>query len=144
VSLQVENLNEDDIMFQDPAIPDPQIHDISPIIDDSLSTEYSSPVVQQPQQPVAVGRAKRDIRPPKRLIEECDIAFALSCAEDVDCSTEPSTYNEAMISNDRDEWVFAMQEKMHLFEKNGTWDIVRLLKEKKTVRCKWIFKRKVG
>jgi hypothetical protein len=33
---------------------------------------------------------------------------------------------------------------MHLFEKNGTWDIVRLLKEKKTVRCKWIFKRKVG
>jgi hypothetical protein len=102
VSLRVENLDEDDNMFQDAAILDPQVHDISPIIDDSLSTEHSSPVVQQPQQPVAIGRAKRDIRPPKRLIEECNIAFALSCAEDVDCSTEPSTYNEAMVSNDRD------------------------------------------
>jgi hypothetical protein len=29
-------------------------------------------------------------------------------------------------------------------EKNGTWDIIRLPKEKKTIRCKWIFKRKVG
>ncbi|KAL5671731.1 hypothetical protein ACJX0J_016037, partial [Zea mays] len=43
----------------------------------------------QPQQDVTVGRAKRDIRPPKKLIEECNIAFDLSCANDVDCSTEP-------------------------------------------------------
>jgi hypothetical protein len=27
---------------------------------------------------------------------------------------------------------------------NGTWDIVRLPKQKKAVRCKWIFKRKKG
>jgi hypothetical protein len=112
VSLQVENLDEDDIMFQDAAIPDPQVHDISPIIDYSLSIDHSSPVVQQPQQFVVVGRAKRDIRPPKRLIEECNIAFALSYVGDIDCSVEPSTYSEAMVSNDRDKWVFAMQEEM--------------------------------
>jgi hypothetical protein len=68
--------------------------------------------VRQPQHHVVVGRAKRDIRPPKRLIEEGNIAFSLSCAVDVDCCTEPSTYNEAMVSNDRDKWVFAMQEEM--------------------------------
>jgi hypothetical protein len=100
--------------------------------------------VQQPQQSIVVGRAKRDIRPLKRLIEECNTAFALSCAEDIDCSVEPSTYNEAMVSNDRDKWVFAMQEQMQSLEKNGTWDIVCLLKEKKPIRCKWIFKRKEG
>ena len=90
-----------------------------------MSTEHSSPIVQQPQHRVAVVRAKRDIRPPKILIEECNIAFALSYAEDVDCSTEPSTYNEAMVSNDCDKWVFAMQEEMQPLEKNGRWDIVR-------------------
>jgi hypothetical protein len=78
------------------------------------------------------------------LIEECNIAFALSCAEDVDCSLDPSTYNEAMVSNDSDKWLFAMQEEMQSLEKNGAWDIIRLLKEKKTIRCKWIFKRKEG
>jgi hypothetical protein len=41
-------------------------------------------------------------------------------------------------------WVFAMQEEMQSLEKNGTWHIVRLPKEKKIVRCKWIFKRKDG
>jgi hypothetical protein len=41
----VENLDEDDNMFQDAAILDPPVHDISPIVDDSLSIEHSSPVV---------------------------------------------------------------------------------------------------
>ena len=27
-------------------------------------------------------------------------------------------------------------------EKNGTWDLVKLPKDKKSVHCKWIFKRK--
>jgi hypothetical protein len=49
-----------------------------------------------------------------------------------------------MVSNDREKWVFAMQEEKQTLEKNGTWDIVRLPKEKKIVRCKWIFKRKEG
>jgi hypothetical protein len=37
-----------------------------------------------------------------------------------------------------------MQEEMQLLEKNGTWDVVRLPKHKKVVRCTWIFKRKEG
>jgi hypothetical protein len=37
-----------------------------------------------------------------------------------------------------------MQEEMQSLEKNGTWDVVRLPKHKKVVRCKWIFKRKEG
>jgi hypothetical protein len=36
----------------------------------------------------------------------------------------------------------AMHDKMESLEKNGTWYLVQLPKGKKTVRCKWIFKRK--
>jgi hypothetical protein len=31
---------------------------------------------------------------------------------------------------------------MESLEKNGTWDLVQLPKGKKTVCCKWFFKRK--
>ena len=30
-------------------------------------------------------------------------------------------------------------EEMNAFKKNGTWEIVDLLKEKRTLGCKWIF-----
>jgi hypothetical protein len=72
------------------------------------------------------------------------MSFALSCAEEVDYSAEPSTYTEAIVSGDREKWMVAMQEEMQSLEKNGTWDIVRLPTGKKAVRCKWIFKRKEG
>ena len=37
-----------------------------------------------------------------------------------------------------------MHEEMQSLEKNGTWDGVRLPKQKKAIRWKWIFKRKEG
>ena len=33
---------------------------------------------------------------------------------------------------------------MESLEKNGTWDLVKLPREKKPIRCKWVFKRKDG
>jgi hypothetical protein len=62
----------------------------------------------------------------------------------VENDVEPATYTEAISSVDREKWISAMQEEMQSLEKNGTWDVVRLPKHKKAVRCKWIFKRKEG
>jgi hypothetical protein len=75
------------------------------------------------------------------LIEECNVAYALSVAEEIE-GAEPSNYSEAIISADGNNWMDAMHDKMESLEKNGTWDLVQLPKGKKTVRCKWIFKRK--
>ena len=33
---------------------------------------------------------------------------------------------------------------MESLNKNGTWDLVRLPKGKKAIRCKWVFKKKEG
>ncbi len=112
---------------------------------DSSSAPHSSSVVQPTQHSIAVDRPRRQINPPKRLIEECNIAaYALSCAEEVEGNAEPSNYNEAITSADCNNWMTAMQDEMESLEKNGTWDLVKLPKEKKHVRCKWIFKRKEG
>ncbi|KAK1679181.1 hypothetical protein QYE76_040029 [Lolium multiflorum] len=63
---------------------------------------------------------------------------------EVEHDTEPATYTEAVASVDRVKWISAMQEEMQSLDKNGTWDVVPLPKQKKVVRCKWIFKRKEG
>jgi len=57
---------------------------------------------------------------------------------------EPATYTEAVVSGDREKWIFAMQEEMRSLEENDTWDVVHLPKQKKAIRCKWIFKRSEG
>jgi hypothetical protein len=54
----------------------------------------------------------------------------------VEHDAEPATYTEAIASVDKEKWLGAMQEEMQSLEKNGTWDVVRLPKQKKAVRCK--------
>ena len=71
-------------------------------------------------------------------------SYVLSCAEQVEDASEPATYIGAIDSVDKDKWISTMQEEMQSLEKNGTWEIVHLPKQKKSVRCKWVFKRKKG
>ena len=126
VRLQVEHLDEE----------------VAETVDEEI-VQTSPPVLQQPS--IAADRPRRNIVPPNRLIEECDVVyFALSCAEQVEHEAEPATYTEAIASVDRDKWIGVMHEEMQSLEKNGTWGVARLPKQKKAVRCKWIFKRKEG
>ena len=63
-------------------------------------------------------------------------------AEGIDANEEPFTYSEAVSCDDYGRWMIIMQEEMESLHKNGTWDLVRLPKGKKVIRCKWTFKRK--
>jgi hypothetical protein len=115
--------------------------DDSPIVDDPSIVEHSSLVVQPPQHSIANDRPKRGPKPRKRLVEECNVTYALSVVEEIE-GVEPSNYSEAIISIDGNNWMAAMHDEMESLEKNGTWDLVQLPKGKKTICCKWIFKRK--
>ncbi|KAG8472156.1 hypothetical protein CXB51_036420 [Gossypium anomalum] len=89
-------------------------------------------------------KTKREIKPPKKYAEADLVAYALNVAEDIDANQEPSNYSEAISCEDSEKWMFAMQEEMESLHKNKTWDLVKLPKGKKTVRCKWVFKKKEG
>ncbi len=39
-------------------------------------------------------------------------------------------------------WDNAMDEKMAALDANATWELVVLPKDKKTIRCKWVYKVK--
>ncbi|KAG8474857.1 hypothetical protein CXB51_031589 [Gossypium anomalum] len=85
---------------------------------------------------------RREIKPPKKYAEADLVAYALNVAEDIDANQEPSNYSEAVSCEDSEKWMFAMQEEMESLHKNRTWDLVKLPKGKKTVHCKWVFKKK--
>jgi len=140
IRVEVEHSTEKEIVTED---NDGDASDNSDYDNDNMPD--SSPVMQQQNLSIAAGRQRRNCGPRPRLIEECNIVnYALSCAEQVEHGHEPSTYTEAIATSDREKWISAMQEEMQSLEKNGTWDVVRLPKQKKAVRCKWIFKRKEG
>ncbi|GJU92472.1 putative RNA-directed DNA polymerase [Tanacetum coccineum] len=52
---------------------------------------------------------------------------------------EPKTYNEACKDN---RWIDAMNLEMEALNRNGTWFITELPKDKKAIGCKWVFKVK--
>jgi Reverse transcriptase (RNA-dependent DNA polymerase) len=52
---------------------------------------------------------------------------------------EPNSYQEAIKSP---AWCKTMEEELHALEKNRTWKITQLPKEKKLVGCKWVYKIK--
>jgi hypothetical protein len=128
--------DNDNVVVQDA----PNVDD-STIVDDPSIVEHSSPVVQPPQHSIANDRPRRGSKPRKRLIEECNVAYALSVAEEIE-GAEPSNYSGAIIFADGNNWMAAMHDEVESLEKKGTWDLVQFPKGKKTVRCKWIIKRK--
>ena len=86
---------------------------------------------------------KRQVKPPKRYGQAKMTTFALSVAEEI-VDMEPKTYQEAINSNEADQWVKAIQEEMDSLRKNETWELVTKPKDRKVVGSKWVFKRKQG
>ncbi|KAK1612928.1 hypothetical protein QYE76_036601 [Lolium multiflorum] len=104
---------------------------------DDIVVQHSPTVLQQTNSFIAADRPRRNKDPRPRLIEESNLVHhALHCAEQVEHDTEPATYTEVVASVDRVKWISAMQEDMQSLDKNGTWDVVPLPKEKKKTEGK--------
>ena len=49
---------------------------------------------------------------------------------------------EALSSPEKDEWIKAMESEMESLNKNEVWNLVKLPEGRKSVGCKWVFKKK--
>ncbi|CAJ2663689.1 unnamed protein product [Trifolium pratense] len=82
-------------------------------------------------------RERRSVKPPERYGYEDLAAYALLTS-----SGDPSTFREAMASQEKERWMGAMMEEMESLQKNQTWELVQLPKGKRAIGCKWVYKRK--
>uniref|UniRef100_A0A2N9EW59 Integrase catalytic domain-containing protein n=1 Tax=Fagus sylvatica TaxID=28930 RepID=A0A2N9EW59_FAGSY len=80
---------------------------------------------------------KRNKRPPVRYGFEDLVSYALLTS-----SEDPSTFQEAIESSEKDKWMEAMVEENKSLSKNKTWELTELPKGKKPIGCKWVFKKK--
>ncbi|KAG8472856.1 hypothetical protein CXB51_034830 [Gossypium anomalum] len=119
-------------------------HQINTELTPQASTKIENRVTSSPQYSIAKNRTRREIKPPKKYAEADLVAYALNVAEDIDANQKPYNYSETISCEDSKKWMFAMQEEMESLHKNKTCDLVKLPKGKKTVRCKWVFKKKEG
>jgi hypothetical protein len=128
ISVQVEHIDDDVVA--------------PPYARNSSSLKHSLP--DDHAQSLIEGQTTRQIVWPVWLIEECNIAFTLTVAEEVDSAHEPLNHSKAILSTDSKKWMGAMHEEMESLEKNDTCEVVHLPLKKKTDKCKWSLKRKEG
>jgi hypothetical protein len=55
---------------------------------------------------------------------------------------EPCSYQEALQSDEWERWQEAILSEYNSLLENETWELVELPKGRKTIQCRWIFKRK--
>jgi hypothetical protein len=60
----------------------------------------------------------------------------------VACFDDPLNLCDAMRSEDASKWEASMQEEYGSLMANGTWELVPLPKDRKSVGCKWVFRTK--
>lgn len=76
------------------------------------------------------------------MTKVCNVDYTMSVVEEVECNSEPSKYSGAITSIDCNTCMISIHDELESHEKNGTWDLVKLPKHKKSICGKCIFKRK--
>ena len=56
--------------------------------------------------------------------------------------SEPTSYQEAINSPDSEKWLEAMKSEMQSMYDNQVWTLIDPTDGLKTIRCKWVFKKK--
>lgn len=77
-----------------------------------------------------------------RFDEADDDEDSVNCMEFLAIDDEPRTYREALNSDDRDQWMHAMQEEYDSLLRNNTWELVDRPIGQKVIDNKWVFKLK--
>eukprot|EP00253_Pinus_taeda_P007226 PITA_07226 len=93
-----------------------------------VPTDGSQPIEEVLE--TSLRRSTRIKRPPRRY-DDYVTSVAFTTNDD-----EPLCYQEAIEGSKSDKWKAAMKDEMKALGKNGTWDRVELLKDRKTVGCK--------
>lgn len=90
--------------------------------EENKEQHFSEEVVQEElQYNVAIGRQRREIRPPKKYSSYAElVTFSLNVTEkDVECR-EFFIYHEAIINSESVHWVVAMNEELKSLYENQT------------------------
>jgi hypothetical protein len=99
---------------------------------DETSSQVRSTIAPEPASPVVPRRSEQMSQPPERYSPGLFFTDA----------GEPMTYREAMEATNAASWPLAMESEMDSIRANGTWDLVKLLRNRTALPCKWVYRLK--
>lgn len=120
--------------------------------DTQSSTEHDDSLGESPQEPsssdhddqpaenLPLRRSTRIRRPPERL--QVDPKKASYCDMAAEEPTDPRSYDQAMSSPQRTQWVEAMKQELASLHDMKTWVLVPRKPDMKVVRSKWVYRIK--
>ena len=89
-----------------------------------------------------VSSLRRSQREKRHTISHDYEVYLNECDYDVGLETNPTSYGQAINSENSTIWLYAMEKELKSLKDNKVWDLVELPKGIKTIGCKWIFKTK--
>jgi hypothetical protein len=102
------------------------------------------PENEGPSNVEAENHPRRSSRPRRPTNFDDYETYLLEAVSDDGKFTDPTSYNEAISSDQSSEWKKAMTEELDSMKKNDVWDLVELPDGVKPVGCKWVFKTKLN
>jgi hypothetical protein len=93
-------------------------------------------IVDEPQTSL---RRSTWVKVPPRRYDDFVSSVSLSTDDD-----ETLCYQEVVKGYNSDKWKEAMKDEMKALERNSTWNLVELPRDRKTVGCKLVYKMKRG
>nr|GEZ14382.1 hypothetical protein [Tanacetum cinerariifolium] len=116
-----------------------QEEDTHPSLDTSLNHEEEDLEIDEPQSDIVpIRRSTRTRHAPDHMCLYID-------AEDHELGDlgEPANYKPALLDLESEKWLNAMNVEMQSIKGNEVWVLVELPPNGKTVRSKWLFKKKI-
>lgn len=124
----------------------PLVHDTAPshgtVTESTLNTQEQVP--EMTTSLVAPDNQLRRSSRSRQPINFDDYVTYLNEADmDIGKLNDPTSYKEAINSDQSSEWNKAMIDELDSMNKNNVWELVELPKGVKPVGCKWVFKTKL-
>jgi transposase InsO family protein len=145
------DLLDDNDDFQSAEESDGTLDESDGTLDGSGGTEQE-PRVEEESPPI-VPAVRRSARPKAQLpqkyrfggciVERDDDVFSDDEVLHAETDKDPRTFKQAIKSENAVEWQKAMKDEINAIERNQTWELVDVPKNKNIVGSKWVYKKKL-
>lgn len=117
--------------------------------DDSKSQEtYSKPENKRSSRPVGAHERVQTRQMTQDLVanrtrSKLSLCAMIALAQTMMVEKIPETVDEAKKSPNAEQWKMAIAEEIASFKNNQTWELVELLRDRRAIKNKWVFRVKM-
>ena len=110
--------------------------DVPEVTDHNDEAENTVTGDESTQNESSLRRSSRERQPPNYY------GTWINATQVIEQYCDPTTFEEAIISPDKEKWLVAMDKEMPSLKANDVYELVELPKNRQTVGSKWVYKRK--